>query len=201
MKRLHVQSGFTLLEMIVALTLSALVALIGALALGAGADFHARSTQRQQSGSALRAIERALRTEWESRAKSVSLTSGGIEFDTATPVASGLMPGIARVTYQCEGAPDGRFKLTSRTTPAPGASGQTVNPSDAQVKVDVWETGLTQCAFSVLQSRKDDRGRDMSAWVRSWSASDQPPQLMRAELTGDLGDLPALVFVARRELK
>ena len=88
MKLPQSQGGFTLLEMVVALALSALVSLIGAMALGAGADFYTRSELRLRNHADLRATERLLRVEWASRTGNVQLTADAVEFDTATPVSS-----------------------------------------------------------------------------------------------------------------
>lgn len=203
------QSGFTLLEMIVAMALSALVSMIGAMALGAGADFYARSGLRQHSHADMRAAERTLRTEWESRGSSVVLTPDGVEFDTTTPVTSMPLPGAARIRYQCQPDQKGRFTLTSQTLPAVGEFGRPTSAGAARVRANAGPdggaqespvvAGLTECGFAALQNRTDNAGRVTSAWVESWSSKERSPQLLRVKLVGELGDMPSMVFVARRK--
>lgn len=201
------QGGFTLLEMIVAMALSALVSMIGAMALSAGADFYARSGLRQHSHADMRAAERTLRTEWESRGSSVALTPDGVEFDSTTPVASMPLPGIARIRYQCQLDPNGRFTLTSQTLPATGLLGQSMSAGvargkaksevDAVVHESTVAAGLTECGFAALQKSTDNAGRVTSAWVENWSSKERSPQLLRVKLIGELGEMPSMVFVAR----
>ena len=196
------QRGFTLLEMIVAMALSALVSLIGAMALGAGADFYARSGLRQHSHADIRAAERTMRIEWETRGSSIALAPDAIEFDTTTPVTMLTTPGVATIRYQCLSDGDGRFKLVSETKPlapdpgrsAPAGSANGPGTPVAQVLI----TGLTACGFAALQNRVDQAGRVSTAWVDSWSSKDRSPQLMRVKLTGQFGDMPSMVFVAMR---
>ena len=196
--------GFTLLEMIVAMALSALVALIGATALGAGADFYARSGLRLHSHADIRAAERAMRTEWETRGSSVSLAADVIEFDTATPVMMLSNPGVVNVRYQCQTDGEGHFKLVSETKPEvadPGPSaraGSANGPGPGVRKARILVSGLTECSFSALQNRVDAAGRTTTAWVDSWSSRDRSPQLMRVRLAGQFGDMPYMVFVAMR---
>lgn len=198
------QTGFTLLEMIVAMALSALVALIGATALGAGADFYARSGLRLHSHADIRATERTMRIEWETRGSSITMASDVIEFDTTTPVTMLATPSVATIRYQCQSDGDGRFKLVSETKPLmadPGRSdpADSANgPGPGTRMPQILVTGLTECGFSALQNRVDQAGRVSTAWVDSWSSKDRSPQLMRLKLTGRFGDMPSMVFVAMR---
>jgi len=185
------QGGFTLLELVVALALSALVSLIGAMALSAGTDFYARNASRLHAHDAMRAIERTLRMEWEFRAANFGLTRDGIEFDTTTPASVSPSPGVAHVRYKCHKDGDGRYELTGQTTPVPAGT-------DRDVQSNLLIAGLAACELSALQSRLDDSGKLSSAWVDSWSPKDSPPRLIRFKLIGELGEMPAFVFVARK---
>jgi len=196
------QTGFTLLEMIVAMALSALVALIGATALGAGADFYARSGLRLHSHADIRAAERAMRTEWETRGSSVSLTADVIEFDTSTPVMRLPNPGVVSIRYQCQPDGEGRFKLVSENRPVVADPGRSARAGSANGQdpgaVQTLVAGLTECSFSALQNRVDEAGRASTAWVDTWSSRDRSPQLLRVKLAGQFGDIPSMVFVAMR---
>lgn len=191
MSKLRFQSGFTLLEMMVAMALSALVSLIGAMALAAGADFYARSGLRQHSHDSLRAVERTMRLEWESRGSEVILRKDSIEFVTVTPVSASTATAIARVRYHCQRDAGDRFTLMGHVLPSVGTDQQEEAAGEAML------AALTVCEFSALQNRTDDKGRVTSVWVPSWSGRDAPPRLMRAKLLGQHGDIPAMVFVAR----
>ena len=61
MQRRTQQTGFTLLELVVALAISALVALMGASAMSMALDFYQRNAQRSTARESIRAAERILR--------------------------------------------------------------------------------------------------------------------------------------------
>lgn len=202
------QSGFTLLEMIVAMVLSALVSMIGAMALGAGADFYARSGLRQHSYADLKAAERSLRTEWEARGATVALTPTTLEFDTTTPASVRALPGLTSVRYRCEEAGGGRFQLERqvKAVDAQWRSPETTDRANGLQSADrtqpmgpeVMSSALRGCGFAALSSKLSANGQSQPSWVDLWNAKDAPPQLLRLQLDSDLGALPAMVFVARK---
>lgn len=205
MKSARCQSGFTLLELVVALALSALVSLIGAMALSAGTDYYSRSGLRLHYQANVKATEKTLRVEWKTRGKDVQLSAEAVMFDTATPVAALPFVGIARVRYACTGDRTAGYKLTHQTWSMLGRNEDNVasepwvrdgRQGEAQI-IDLL-TGLSSCQFSALKNRRDNSGRSISEWVISWAGKERAPQLLRMKLTSDFGDLPHFVFVAER---
>ena len=207
---LQSQAGFTLLEMVVALALSSLVSLIGAMALAAGADFYTRSELRLHSHADLRAAERSLRVEWESRTGNVQLTGDAVEFDTATPVSGAIPPGLARVRYSCLSNSGLGFVLVhktiridvdekknvagAQTLKSPMGESDIASPKPVELL-----KGLSVCRFSALSSRPSGYGKKIPVWLESWNTKDLPPQLLRLKLMSASGELPHIVFVAQRQ--
>ena len=132
-RRVNCARGFTLLELIVALALSALVSLIGAMALGAGADFYSRHQQRLAQHADVKAAQRMLRVEWQARAKWVQVHSDSLEFDTTVPTSNPPQLGLGRVRYRCILGADGRFGLTREAGAGVGnpIGGASVGPVQA----------------------------------------------------------------------
>ena len=81
----HRARGFTLLELIVALALSSLVALVGTAGLSMASDFYARPQARNPAREAVRAAERILQHEWQGRGLRVYADATVLEFDTLHP--------------------------------------------------------------------------------------------------------------------
>jgi prepilin-type N-terminal cleavage/methylation domain-containing protein len=207
---LQSQAGFTLLEMVVALALSSLVSLIGAMALSGGADFYGRSELRLHNHADLRAAERTLRVEWESRTGDVQLTTDTVEFDTATPVSGATSHGLARVRYSCMPNAGLGFMLVHKTIPlndddkgeVAGAKAlkstnselDIVSPKSAELL-----KGLSVCKLSALSSRPSQSGKNIPVWLDSWNIKDPPPELLRLKLVTASGEWPNIVFVAQRQ--
>jgi len=67
MSRARLNGGFTLIEVLVAITLASLVAVIGAAVLRAALDFHSRANRHLKASEDLRAADRLLAHEWSQR--------------------------------------------------------------------------------------------------------------------------------------
>ena len=81
-KHQRFQEGFTLLELIVALAISSLVAVIGAAAMSTALNFYQRNTHRSSAREDVRAAERTMRHEWATRGISIRSDCSMLEFDT-----------------------------------------------------------------------------------------------------------------------
>ena len=198
---LPAQRGFTLLELIVALAIASLVALMGASALSGMLDFQHRSAQRSEAREEVRAAERIIRHEWAGRGAAVRSDGKALEFDTAHPLSEVTAPiAAARVRLACETSEDGVLELSHALLPAdtparPGAA------RPAWQDRRVLATGLQACAFSFLTQVPEADGKTHPKWVTQWDGKTQAPQLMRLALSGLRADMPPMVFAARGRSK
>ncbi|UHJ64538.1 PulJ/GspJ family protein [Melaminivora jejuensis] len=191
------QCGFTLLELIVALAIASLVALMGASALSGMLDFQHRSAQRSEAREEVRAAERIIRHEWQGRGPAIQSDGQMLEFDTAHPLSDiGAPVGVARVRLACETSEDGVLELSHALIPLDAP----VRPGAAQ---PAWQgrqvlaTGLQVCAFSLLAQVPEADGKTYPKWVTRWDDKTPAPQLMRLALSGLRPDMPPVVYAAR----
>ena len=192
----NTQRGFSLLEMIVALALSSLVAMIGAMALNGSIDSFTRSNARRHNHEQFQATERALRVEWSNRGRSrVLLAENAIEFDANTPVLPAPRAGVARVRYACEKAEDGSLRLRSEIVspkPAASAAASTVPASET------WIGNLRECEITAFQRTISEKGQVSAQWVKTWSDKIAPPELIRLNVQGEWGRVPPMVFLIHK---
>ncbi|MFN9471963.1 type II secretion system protein J [Acidovorax sp.] len=200
-----IQAGFTLLELMVALAISAVVAVIGASAMSTALDFYGRNGDRARSREEVRGAERILRHEWTTRGIAVKGSATTLEFDTLHPVMGtpGAAPAIARVEYACETA-EGSSTMTLvhrvRTLPPATAANTTARPpTPTLLDTQVLASGLRMCAFSYLTRLPNREGKPIPTWLAKWEQLRQPPDLLRMGLSGVRDDMPALVYKARSE--
>ncbi len=192
----NVQNGFSLLEMIVALALSSLVAMIGAMALNGSIDSYSRSNARRHSHEQFQATERALRVEWSNRGRSrVLLAENAIEFDANTPVLPAPRAGVARVRYACEKAEDGSLRLRSEiVAPKPAAS----EAAKATPASEIWISHLKECEITAFQRTISEKGQVSAQWVKAWSDKIAPPELIQLSVQGEWGRVPPMVFLIHK---
>ncbi len=192
--RPRAQAGFTLLELMVALAISAVVAVIGASAMSTALDFYGRNSDRARSREEVRGAERILRHEWATRGTLVKGSATTLEFDTLHPVlgSTAPAPAIARVEYACETAEGGTMVLVHRVR-APMNNRQTNPLLDSSVLA----SGLRMCAFSYLTRLPNREGKPIPTWLAKWEQPRQPPDLLRMGLSGIRDDMPAVVYRAR----
>lgn len=197
--------GFTLLELIIAMTLSALVAVIGATALSAGTDFYERARKRLKDHEDMRAAQRVLRIEWEARAPRVmDAEADWVEFETRQQVFTNPVPGGQRVRYRCVPEAKGYtllHELLPYVAPAPAAQGGSaptppkrgvLRPIQQEVLVD----GLLRCDFSFLPfGQGAAKNKTEARWVQYWDGQIPPATVMRVRLAAYRGELPPFVFV------
>lgn len=196
------QTGFTLLELMVALAISAVVAVIGASAMSTALDFYGRNNDRARSREEVRGAERILRHEWTTRGISVKGSATTLEFDTLHPVMGtpGAAPAIARVEYACETAEGGgTMVLVHRVKTLAAATTNNRQPAPTLLDTSVLASGLRMCAFSYLTRMPNREGKPIPTWSAKWEQLRQPPDLLRLGLSGVRDDMPALVYRARGE--
>lgn len=197
------QTGFTLLELMVALAISAVVAVIGASAMSTALDFYGRNSDRARSREEVRGAERILRHEWTTRGIAVKGSATTLEFDTLHPVMGtpGAAPAIARVEYACETAEGGStMVLVHRVKTLAVATTNNRQPAPTLLDTSVLASGLRMCAFSFLTRMPNREGKPIPTWLAKWEQLRQPPDLLRLGLSGVRDDMPALVYRARDEV-
>lgn len=166
-------AGFTLLEVIIALSLSSLVALLGALLVRTATDYYARGNafleQQEQMRHALRLFN----------AVGSSLATEGAQF-VGKPDALELMtdrlplglnlPGKQRVRLQCEPHEPG-MRLVLRVI-APQLEAKPSLTEDPRAETYLIEEALNEhlqeCAFDYLRLDKDRAGAGIGRWEAEW---------------------------------
>ena len=196
------QTGFTLLELIVALAISSLVAVMGAAAMSTALDFYQRNAHRSAAREDARAVERTLRHEWATRGIEVRSDGAVLEFDTLHPVTkqSSLDLTMAHVRYACEATTEEGLALTHRISvlpPAPASTQQSAKNNPVYVETRVLISRLQTCAFSFLGTAPDSQGKPQSRWLTTWDKQTPAPNLMRLAMSGVAVDLPPVVYKSR----
>lgn len=193
--------GMTLLELIVAMAVASLIALLGASALSSAVSTHGRGNQQTQLREDIRTVERMVRHEWSSRGQWVASNGGWLEFDTLHPIAmtAADSPAVARVRYSCEASDtDDKegFTLRHEISTIPESASQRPAAQPRRIETAVIAQQLRACSFSLLRDETDPQGRRVSRWTKSWTPVSEPPRLMRMALSGP-ESLPELVFSVR----
>ena len=195
------EAGFTLLELMVAMALSVVIALISAMALGSSADFYARNALRQTKSSEFKILENTLRPEWQLRVNAFKLTDRSIEFVTTQPRESDVVGNVMRVNYECSLNKPLSYSLlhTSIELPPPSKTDGTVpvkSPQEEYRIQTVLLDNLKTCSFAALKN--SDVGKDKASmqWVSQWGVDDPVPKLIRLQVSDFRGEFPNYVFVA-----
>lgn len=194
-------AGFTLLELIVALAISSLVAMMGAAAMSTSLDFYQRNTHRSSARDDVRAIERTIRHEWATRGITIRSDGSMLEFVTLHPVARKAPPHLplAHVRYACETMPSEGLVLTHHISSPPIRESGSLRPSQRPTYEEsrILATHLQVCAFSFLGKVPDPQGKPQPRWLSTWDEKTPAPDLMRLTLSGVRDDIPPVVYQAR----
>jgi len=203
-------AGFTLVELLVAITLASLVAVLGAVVLRAALDFHARATGHLKEGEDLRAADRLLAREWSARrGEDVVATATELEFQSdrfSGPYAPGQQ-GAIRVGYFCSEDDAGRMVLQRRLlvraeagaeppggTRSPQAGAPDAKPGAWRVlRTEVLMPRLAACSFGYLRTR-ESRDARIAEWRGEVGAGQPAPRLIRLRLATERGELAPLVY-------
>jgi len=189
------QLGFTLLELMIAMTISSLIAVIGAASLSTVSDFYAKGTATHNSREDTKSVERIIRHEWSGRGTSIDLTSDRIVFNTTSPLLAPSTNTPASVEYRCVKDASGSIQLIQRSGKIPSNFdfGEGLNRADQIILA----SKLRLCSFSIMGTSIDEKGRRVYLWMNSWSKDRPPPKLLRLEIQGIFGDIPPIVFTAK----
>jgi prepilin-type N-terminal cleavage/methylation domain-containing protein len=208
------KAGFTLVELLVAITLASLVAVLGAVVLRAAIDFHGRANRYLKTSEDLRAADRLLSREWSRRREpDLVATENRLEFQTDRLYGASA-EGAARVSYLCSeneagqvalerrllarGGPPDRPGSTGSTGSAPAAAsvggGATADAAGWRVlSAEVLVPQLTECSFAYLQTR-ESRDAKVAQWRGEVGAGQPVPRLIRLRLVTPRGEIAPLVY-------
>ncbi|TXI91654.1 MAG: prepilin-type N-terminal cleavage/methylation domain-containing protein [Aquabacterium sp.] len=197
MQRRTQQAGFSLLELVVALAISALVALMGASAMSMALDFYQRNAQRSTARESIRAAERILRHEWAGRGLLIRSDGLALEFITLHPVLRKPQADLvlARVRYACEPSGKGKLELSHSVASLPGDSPGAPQPP-RWLETRILASDLQECAFSFLTEVRDPGGAMQPRWQAEWDDQRPAPHLMRLALS-DHDHMPPVVYPSR----
>lgn len=222
MMRGKAQGGFTLLEVIIAITLASLATLLGAMVLRMGGDFYERAHIYLREQQELRGSLRLLRQEIQAVPKgTVGLRGNVTQVDLISekpPLSSGRSKPTLLSIGCMESAP-GRFSLvhlmrleagqSSQATESqlkallsqlgsqPGAPVPQPQLSSGGMLEPVYEqeiliSSLTQCSFSYLAKDETER---LAVWLEEWGMDKKTlPLAVRLRLATVKGTLPPVVI-------
>lgn len=193
------QAGFTLLELMVAMALSVVIATICAMALGSGSDFYARSGLRQSKRVELRALEKMLKSEWQMRVGEFSLSQESVEFVTTLPRDTSGTSNVLKVKYECVPTENAEFSIvyTGRLLPKSKTDVPTSGTSEDTSKFEMKLVNrLKYCQFAAMSRNGSPQEKVNSVWVNRWSSEQSLPKLIRLKIGDMQGELPSYVFVA-----
>lgn len=218
------QGGFTLVELLIAMTLAALIVALGADILRTGMDFYQRAHQHIRQQQEMRGFFRLLRQELQGGARKVTPLGGQpgwFAFSTQTLPQSLNWPGRNQVLLTCRTGEGGNVELVhgiqlTRTAIANKLAHERIlagvleEPSDvvsppvpteedaaAPYHEEVLVNGLTGCVFSFLvRVPNPDSPQPVAAWVDEWpqGKGGPPPLAVRVQLTLPGGGLPPVVI-------
>lgn len=191
-RRPHRTGGFTLLEVIIALALTSLVALLGAMLVRTATDHYARGNAFLDDQEQTRQIARLFKALGAGLADKQEEPVVGQPFMlelTSDKLPLGMnLPGRQKLRLQCEqnteAGDETSLRLVLRvidtTAPVPGArqasavAGSATSQTDATGKKEVFKAievlgkNLKQCTFNYLRLASDKEGAAVGRWEEAW---------------------------------
>lgn len=218
------QRGFTLLELIVAMTLAALIVALGANILRMGMDFYHRSHAYIHQQQEVRGFLRLLRDELQGATKGTLALSGEqfrLNFVTDNMPAGTSRGGQNNIILECRANDQGKTELIHRILlkktieekekkldeiAKPGATmvdltkvetGTTATQKSGGGGMEYKEEGLVhQLSWCAFSylMRDEKGGKSKAAWVYEWLNATGLPLAVRVQLTPPGGNLPPVVI-------
>lgn len=193
----HGMRGFTLMELLVAVSLAAGVAMLGMMLMRTMLTVDERWTARKSEHTALRDTLLLLEHYWK--------TQSALDYDAEKRLLRFALKTVAKTPgtteqagFACEATGE-RFSLVSyrwSTPPAPAASptrdgAETPLAEAREILLD----GLLACGFGFLQPPPAGDAEKPARWVEEWRGIVRP-RLIRLDLATGRGALPPLIPVA-----
>lgn len=222
--RYAMQKGFTLLELIIAMTLAALIVALGAAILRMGMDFYQRSHAYIHQQQEVRGFLKLLRDELQGASPGTLMLAGEpfrLNFATDNMPSGAGRGGQNNVVLECRDNGQGKADLVHRILlkkemeekrkktdeiAKPGAA----KPEAAKegiVKQEAArpETMLPEYEEEILVrqlsqcafsflARSDQDGKVKAVWIDKWPAAGGLPLAVRVRLTPPGGNLPPVVM-------
>jgi len=213
--------GFTLLEVVIALALASLVALLGAMLVRTASDYYARGNTFLDSQEQTRQIARlfkALGSGLVGEQEPIVGQPFRLEMMTDTLPLGMNLPGRQKLRLQCEpnteSDSEANMRLVLRvidttkpaqgkpadTQPPPATGGQaapTAPAADAKESfkaIEVLGKDLKQCTFSYLRLASDKEGAAVGRWEEAWLESyGRRPLAIRLTIESPRSTTPSFV--------
>lgn len=174
--------GFTLVELLVAVSLAAGIVLLAAALMRGTISVGARTEARLGQHQSLRDVQRLIEGAWAKReARGIAATYAGILFVSREKTLS-----AAPVEFACLVRDDGLFGLVFYRQPRPAGG-----VAGANVPGEVLLDGLTQCAFGFMRAPTGDK--DAATWVSEWPAEREAPSVLRLDLATASAAFPPFI--------
>ena len=194
------ERGFTLIEVIIAMTLAALITVLAAGILRTGLDYYNRAHNYIHQQQEIRGFLRVLRVELQSATPGMVYLSGdpySVDYSTdSLPVAMGKA-GVNYVNLLCREDESGHVDLVHRillqSAPAskpPKIPGEKRLPDYAE---EILVHRLSRCEFSYLV-RDEKSTRPSASWLEKLPKGKAPPLAARVRLATASADLPPVVI-------
>lgn len=208
------QTGFTLLELIVAMTLAALVVALGASILRMGVDFYHRSHEYIHQQQEVRGFLKLMRDELQGATKGTLALSGDatqLSFTTDNMPTGMGRGGQNKAMLECRPNEQGQIELIHyiqvKNAPDDADKPQKIaaKPIQAKAKAQA-ESDTTEyeeeplvhklnlCAFSFLLRNEEKDGAAKAVWVDDWREKKDAPLAVRIQLSLAAGSLPPVVI-------
>ncbi len=218
------QRGFTLLELIIAMTLAALIVALGAGILRMGMDFYQRSHAYIRQQQEVRGFLKLLREELQGATPGVLALAGEplrLNFTTDSLPAGIGRGGQNAISLECRGNEQGQVDLIHRILlkkeieenqkkPDEIAKPGAAKPETVKVEVAKLEavrpgTALPEYEEEALVrqlsqcafsflARDEKGGKSKAVWVNEWPSAAGLPLAVRVQLAPPSGNLPPVVI-------